>query len=459
MEWFVAPGLNHEALDQFFEKIGENGTEIHTMQIYRHGEKILRLALEPYSCSDAREIYSLSKTFDSSVVGIACDMGLLSVEDSVADILGKTNVSEYFAKMKVRHVLSMNTGHSRCVMPEMAFGENAVDGFFSVEPEYEPGTHFTYNTGASCLLTALVEKVTGRGFFDFASEYLFAPLGITDAFWTRCKDGTCVGGAGLHVSNDDIIKLGLMLQNGGVYQGKRILSEKWVQEASSAISDNSANETPDWQSGYGYQIWRNARDGFRGDGAFGQLCMVLPGYDMVLAIQANAVDFQREIDLIMELVENLDESRGEPRVRSYLPVSGESVLETVDACYHMEENPSGIRTIHLKTEGDSVCLSFGDGNGLQSIRAQVGSWTENSYYGKCLVPGLQLIPMDQSRPVRAAVSCAGDGDRIILYLRYKSNPHIDRFEIKAESNRLEIRLRCTSEGLRNESMCVLKGCR
>ena len=265
MEWFVDAEINQDALNDFFEGMNRSKFEVHTMQIYRGDRRILRLAQEPYSCTDPREVYSLSKMFTSTVVGIAVDHGLVRTEDRLVDIFGRKNASEKMSHMTLKNLLSMNTGHDRCVLPEMEAARDSVEAFFGVEPLYEPGTHFTYNTGASCLLGSVVERVSGRDFFDYACENLFYPLGITDVSWRRCADGRCYGGTGLYASNDDIMKLGRMYKNGGVYHGRRILSSEWIAEASSYVSDNSSNGTPDWCSGYGYQIWLNSRGGYRGD--------------------------------------------------------------------------------------------------------------------------------------------------------------------------------------------------
>lgn len=226
MEWFVDAAVDGKALDRFFEFMEENKIEVHTMQIYRGGKQLLRLAQEPYSCTDSREVYSLSKMFTSTVVGIAVGQGLVRVEDRLVDIFGRTGASEKMSHITVRHLLSMNTGHDRCVIPEMIVAPDSVEAFFGVEPVYEPGTHFTYNTGASCMLVSVIEKVSGRDFFQYACENLFYPMGMTDISWRRCADGRCVGGAGLHVCCDDIVKLGQMYLSGGVYQGRRILSEE-----------------------------------------------------------------------------------------------------------------------------------------------------------------------------------------------------------------------------------------
>ncbi len=439
MDWFVDDSVNQLALDHFFEAMEAENYEIHTLQIYRGDKKLLRLAQSPYTCQDAREIYSLSKMFCATVVGIAVDQGYLTTEDRVAEIFGKTEVSDRFSRLKVRHVLSMNTGHSRCVAPDMLAAENAVDAFFSVEPEYEPGTHFTYNTGATCLLCAIVEKVTGRDFFAYACENLFWPMEILDASWLRCHDGTCAGGAGLHVCSDDIIKLGRMYAAGGVFNGRRIVSEEWIRQASSYVSDNSSNGTPDWQSGYGYQIWRNARDGYRGDGAFGQLCMILPGHDLVVAVQAVGDDMQREVDHVFELADHLLGPSAPGKQHSFLPPVAEQPLDVMDRTFRLEPNPSEVGLVRICSSEDTVRITFADRHETQTLTASRNRWTENSYTGCNLVPSLfdsPIVRFRESNKVSAA--CMMREGKLVLYLRYRTNPHTEYMELSFTEKTVQI---------------------
>ena len=459
MEWLIDPAVNQNALNRFFDGMNRENYEVHTLQIYKGGRQILRLAQEPYSCTDAREVYSLSKMFASTVVGIAVDKGLVCVEDKLVDIFGREDASEKFSHMKLRHLLSMNTGHDRCVMPDMCYAESSVEAFFGIEPVYEPGTHFTYNTGASCMLCSVVEKVTGTDFFDFACENLFYPLGITNVSWNRCLDGVCCGGVGLHVSNDDIMKLGLMYSNGGVYQGRRILSESWIREASSYVSDNSANGSPDWCSGYGYQIWLNSRDGYRGDGAFGQLCMILPKHDMVVAVQAIGNDMQSEIDHLFELLDDLIGESDAGTVYSFASLAGDRELPTVDAVYRLEKNPADFRTVWIRSGGNEVQAAFSDGGEIQTVTAKAGCWTMNRCAAKNMTPTLYgLEPTAHREQITVAASCAQLGEKTVICQRYRNNPHTEHMEITFRDDQIRIEFTDPSgRVLRPDNMRVLVG--
>lgn len=482
-ELFVEKGLNVSAICDFFQRVKESECEIQTVQMYRGGKRVVRIARYPYSCSAAREEYSLSKIFTSTLIGIVQDMGLLSVEDRVLDIFPEIQTtSEKFHKMKVKHVLNMNTGHAECVFAGMAFSQDSVKEFFSVEPDRDPGTLLTYNTGASCLLGAMIEKVTGKTFFDFACEKLFYPLGIHDVWWKRCVDGRSMAGAGIHISSDDIAKLGLLYMNGGVYHGRRIISEEWIRMATAPIANHEGYGTPedwtagegtpnDWTSGYGYHFWRNKRDGYRGDGAYGQMCLMLPKYDAVVVVQGTSDDTMAEFDAVFDLVEQLfDEEKAEEhtaaddqeameRLKGMLEFAPGPVQENVpgtDRCYLLEENPQGFRTLHLVLTEEKLSLHFSDGRDIQTVSGGNGEWCYSEYTARNMITTIgDMMPSHEKELIRSMGYYTVDAGKINLHLRYLTDPNSERFEITTEGDRIHIHI---TGGYRAEENCHIRGC-
>lgn len=439
MEWFVDSSVDGKALDRFFAFMEENNIEVHTMQIYQGEKQLVRLAQEPYSCTDSREVYSLSKMFASTVMGIAVDQGLVRVQDRIVDIFDRKGASEKMSRITVGHLLSMNTGQDECVIGKMIVARDSVEAFFQVEPVYEPGTHFFYNTGASCMLCSVIEKVSGRDFFQFACENLFYPMGITNISWKRCADGTCVGGAGLHISNDDIAKLGRMYQSGGMYQGKRIVSQAWIKEASSYVSDNSCNGTPDWCSGYGYQLWRNSREGYRGDGAYGQLMVILPEHNMTVAIQAFCGDMQKEMDGVFKLVNGIEGSGSQEKEHAFAPLPAGAELSEIDRVYRLGANEMNFGSLWIKSGGDRVQLHFDDGRSIQTLEAKTGCWTMNQCDMRAVQPALiGYVPPQLRERLTMAVSCGEENGKLVLLVRFRTCPHTQRWEIEAKEGNLRL---------------------
>ena len=207
--------------------------------------------------------------------------------------------------MKFRDLLSMQSGHGVCALADMLNGD-PVDNFLHAPFLYRPGTTFVYSTGATCVCAATVEKRTGKKLVDFLDERLFSPLGIAKPFW-KSIGGVTLGGVGLYLSLDDIVPFADMLLAGGTYGGRRIVSEEWLKKATRAHSVDRNNGSHDWVAGYGYQFWMNdGVKGFRGDGAYGQLCIVVPERGITFVMLAEAANMQKEMDLITEFVNNDD---------------------------------------------------------------------------------------------------------------------------------------------------------
>jgi hypothetical protein len=247
----------------------------------------------------------LSKSFTSTAVGLAVAEGRLSIDDKVVDFFPEDlpdRVSPNLDAMRVRHLLSMCTGHAEDTTGSMVDRRdgNWAREFLRRKVTHEPGTHFLYNTGASYMLSAIVQKLTGMGLVDYLRPRLFDPLGIDYADWETCPRGIATGGFGLSVKTEAIARLGQFYLQKGEWEGRQLLPAAWVAEATRSHIDNSPNENIDWEQGYGYQFWRCRHNCYRGDGAFGQYCIVMPEQDAVVAITGGVRDMQLVLDLVWE---------------------------------------------------------------------------------------------------------------------------------------------------------------
>jgi len=151
------------------------------------------------------------------------------------------------------------------------------------------------------MLSAIVTKATGQTVLDYLKPRLFDPLGIERSQWGKTAEGYTLGGYGLHVRTEDIAKFGLLYLQKGKWNGKQLLPEKWVEAATAKQVENDkapSGRNPDWRQGYGFQFWRCQHNAYRGDGRDGQICLVLPEQDAVIAITAQTGQMQAELDLI-----------------------------------------------------------------------------------------------------------------------------------------------------------------
>jgi CubicO group peptidase (beta-lactamase class C family) len=291
------------AILSFLDALDERpDIEMHSLMLVRHGQVVAEGWWAPYSAGRPHLLYSLSKSFTSTAAAFAQAEGLLDLDDTVishfpefaADITDPRSRS-----MRVRHVASMSSGHARETLGE-ALGrdpEEPVRGFLLTPPDRDPGTIFAYNQPCTYTLASIVQRNAGMSLTRYLRPRLFDPLGIGHVGWHTFPPGREQGFSGLHARTEDIAKLGLLYLQQGQWEGTQLIPKEWVTEATSVQVSNAGNTTPDWQQGYGFQFWMS-RHGYRGDGAFGQFCVILPEQDAVIVTTAYALDMQAMLDAI-----------------------------------------------------------------------------------------------------------------------------------------------------------------
>ena len=446
-----------DAVISLFENQLKQNCEIHSLTVYRGGKKIFSGAPCPYSTHDKNQVYSMSKSFCSTAVGIAQDKGLLSLNEKIIDIFPEKcpeKISDNLAQMTLLHVLSMNTGHEECVMNKMITSDDPVAAFLSSEVKYVPGTHFTYNTGATFLASACINRRTGMSAYEFLEKNLFEDLDIRGAQWNS-RFGISEGGVGLHISSEDAAKLGLLYLYGGVYGGKRLLSEDYCSLAVSKISDNSLNGNPDWCAGYGLQFWKNSREGFRADGAFGQLCMVFPEKELVVAMIAETGDMQKEIDCVYDFADNIcgggnTETTDSDTLSDYLKkyyIAGQFSEKTpsfAGKTYIFEENPCGFSKLTSeKTENGITIYISGSYDACLTSRIEIksGKWTKGILHGNYVKPDLDGFTASHNCDLYYS-ACGFPEDEnsgeFTVMLRALNCPHKVTYTFKTEGEKLKI---------------------
>ena len=273
--------------------------ELHSFLLVRHGRVVAEGWAHPFAPDRRQTVYSLSKTFTATAVGFAAAEGLLGLDDAVVDLLpdkAPALPDERLARMTVRHLLTMSTGHD----PEPTVIDTPGDWvatFLATPLAHEPGERFVYNTPATHVLSAIVQRVSGQRLLDYLTPRLLEPLGIEGAWWEVSPQGVDLGGTGLSITTEDAAKLGLLYLQDGMWEGRRVLPEGWVAQASAAQVSTAHWGGTDWQQGYGFQMWRS-QHGFRADGAFGQFSLVLPDEDAVVAITGGFRDTGAVLDAV-----------------------------------------------------------------------------------------------------------------------------------------------------------------
>jgi CubicO group peptidase (beta-lactamase class C family) len=296
-----AQGVSSAALLEFVNALDQQIDGMHSLMVARHGQVIAEGWWAPYDAEHNHVLYSLSKSFTSTAVGLAVAEGKLSIDDEVLKFfpdVAPTNASTNLKAMRVRDLLMMSTGHQD--EPSTAPDVVSPKSFLAQAVPHLPGTHFKYNTAATFMQSAIVQKVTGQSVLDYLRPRLFEPLGIEHPVWDANFQGISLGGYGLRVRTDDIAKFGQLYLQKGRWNNKQLVPSEWVAMATAKQTSNGSNPKSDWNQGYGFQFWRCRNNAYRGDGAFGQFCVVLPEQDAVVAITSGVKDMQAVLNVIWD---------------------------------------------------------------------------------------------------------------------------------------------------------------
>ncbi|OWK35582.1 serine hydrolase domain-containing protein [Fimbriiglobus ruber] len=296
-----AQGVSSEVVRAFVEAADKDVTTMHSFMLVRHGHVVAEGWWKPQTPETPHVLHSLSKSFTSTAVGLAIEEGKLSLDDEVLKFfpdMGPEKPSDKLQAMRVRDLLTMSTGHE--TEPKRSAEIPWVKAFLTHPVPHKPGTHFLYNSMGTYMLSAIVQKVTGQTVLDYLKPRLFDPLGIKDPKWDTSPQGISTGGWGLYVRTEDIAKFGQLYLQKGKWQGKQLVPAAWIELATSRQMSNGSNPKSDWEQGYGFQFWRCRHGAFRGDGANGQFCVVLPEQDAVVAITADTRDMRAELNVVWD---------------------------------------------------------------------------------------------------------------------------------------------------------------
>jgi len=429
--------------------------EIQAFSVIRKGELLCRIAVPPYDIDDNRQLFSLSKSFCSTAVGFAVDEGLFKVTDKIIDIFPDDvpdTITEKLSKMTVHNVLTMGTGHKSCVMNAMISSDNPVRAFMEQPLEYEPGEKFVYNTGATLLASIIVQKYTGKTIYDYLYEKLFRYLPDCPEKWDTISTGSNQGGVGLYASIKDIENLGKLYLGKGILNGKRFLSEEWVNTASEKHIDNSNNGSPDWCSGYGYQFWRNSREGFRGDGACGQLCFILPSTETIICVQCECQGLMQEeingVYILADSIEGKDDATEEELTEFlnsfYAPENCTiSNFAGFGKKYVISDNLQGIKYIDFNNDGEDVKINIYDGWHRQTISAKCNEYTD----GTLILPGFRpslygLCPIQLDVCKYSCYISECTDNTLTIHIRYRNAPQSDVITFTISGKNLEMKHTC-----------------
>lgn len=418
-----AQGVESAGVLAFVEAFEKDVDAPHGVVILRHGHTLAEGWWAPYEPNAPHMLYSLSKSFTSTAIGMLADAGKLDIDDPAVSFFPDKlpdNQSENLKAMRIRDLLSMNTGHDQDTLGRLTQGrgDDWVRTFLSLDVDHHPGTFFRYNTGATYMCSAIVQKLTGQTVLEFLKPRLFDPLGIENPAWESCPRGINTGGWGLSIGTRDIAKFGQLMLQHGEWNGRQLISKNWVALATAAQTPNGANPQSDWNQGYGFQFWRCRHDGFRGDGAFGQYCIVLPDQDVVVAINGGQGDMQKTLNLVWDHLLPAIHDQALPanpaaaalaekmKRLAHAPVAGEATSPLASKIngktFTFDKNNADLQSITFQLEGDSPGVTLSTTRGEHRYQFGRGQWFKQTIHYEKL--GIPAASTTADQPVAASAA-------------------------------------------------------
>ncbi len=296
-----AQGVSSGGVLEFILAADQQVDSMHSFMLVRHGQVVAEAWWKPQTAETQHVLWSLSKSFTSTAVGLAVAEGKLKLDDPVIKFFPAETPrapSDNLRSMRVRDLLTMTTGHQ----DELNLRDETewVRAFLAQPVPHQPGSFFQYNTAATYLLSAIVQQVTDETVLEYLTPRLFEPLGIPQPTWDTSPQGISIGGYGLYLTTEDIAKFGQLYLQQGEWEGQTLVPAEWIEQATAKQVPNGGGPPHDWNQGYGFQFWRCRHNAYRGDGRDGQFCIVLPELDAVIAMTANTGEMSTQLELVWE---------------------------------------------------------------------------------------------------------------------------------------------------------------
>lgn len=298
-------GMDAGLLAQAVDYADKNGLSLHSLLVIRHGVIVSETYFTNYDAESLHELYSVTKSFTATLLGIALDQGKLKgIDQRVLDFFPGQEFSNLDARkqaMRLEDLLTMTSGldwvEGDATYSAMVMSQDWVKMVLDLPMTADPGSKFLYCSGCSHVLSAILTQVTGKSLRDFAKANLFKPLGIEKYTWDSDKQGNSSGGWGLSLAPRDMAKLGYLYLHQGQWDGKQVVSAEWVKMVT------QKHVTTEGQDGYGYQWWvyPDLR-GYAALGRYGQTVFVAPEQDLIVVTTAGAQNHDAIFRLIKDFI-------------------------------------------------------------------------------------------------------------------------------------------------------------
>ena len=292
---FASPesvGISSAHITKFINKLNQREMHMHSLLIARGDTIVHEGYWAPFNKDLPHRMYSVTKSFVSVAIGLCEEDGLLSLDDKIVDYFPDKldgNVNEHLYRQTIREMLTMTTTCCPCGW----FEETDPDRthlYFNKEGYRRPsGTIWEYDSAGSQVLSSLVERLTGKTLFDYLNERIFTHLGtFKNAKILKTPNGDSWGDSAMICTTRDLYSFARFVMDLGVCDGKRLMNESYLKEATKKQVDNRWGfHMSAFHHGYGFQIWIGEENSFAFVGMGDQLAVCIPKYDLIFCCTAD----------------------------------------------------------------------------------------------------------------------------------------------------------------------------
>lgn len=319
--------LPKEAISNFENRLKKLKIQLHGYMMIKGTDVLSEKYFESFHQDSLHRMYSVTKSFTSLAIGYLAKEGKISLDEKIhtyfSDQYDLSSLHPWCQELTIRDLLSMRTCFEKTTYKQEV-NNDWTSTFFHVKPNHVPSTVFSYDTSASHVLAALVEKITGKEMLDYMRDQFLNEIGFgNDAYIIKDPVGTSQGGTGLMCTLRDLARVAFLCNQQGFINGKEIYPSAYLSEALINQVPTDVHATIDEQCGYGYMFWMPREEGFVMYGLGGQLAVCFPKKDFCLLTIADTIGnpaglqiiYDSFYDLIYPHLKNSDKMISSPKIK------------------------------------------------------------------------------------------------------------------------------------------------
>lgn len=396
-------GLHSEDVLNFINEIESNHLCLHGFMLMRNGKIGAEGYWKPVTQDEPHRMYSVTKSFVAAAIGVLADEGKISLDDKIIkffpDLIPEGGVHPYLEETTVRNLLMMSTPYSKSTYN--IHMKEWLESYFTSTPDHPAGTVFLYDSCGSYVLGAIVKRVTGKDFNEYLKEKVLLEIGFSkDRKCLEGPDGELWAGSALIITLRELAAFANLLLNGGKANGKQLISEKYVREATSKqIWNRTDGSNFSYNCGYGYQIWITKNNAFYLNGMGGQMAIGFPETGLIFACTADIYGNPQGKNQIYDalwnhIVSKLANPIPVNEVSNKLleekcnnleipPLEGEAyspLQESInDKTYILDKNPMEISKVKVHLEKDKGVLYYSTPRGDKELHFGMKKFLESKF--------------------------------------------------------------------------------